>query len=186
MTWALVGLGNPGSKYEGTRHNVGEMVIRGLVASNRARLKPSRKARCQVADWRLADHRVIGALPDSYMNESGGPVSSLLNFESVSPEQLVVVHDEIDLPFGALRVKYGGGDNGHNGLRSIRKSLGTGDWYRVRVGVGRGRSETIGHVLSRFSAAERKELDDLIMVAGQACESLVVEGLAITQNRFNS
>lgn len=186
MTWALVGLGNPGSKYEGTRHNVGEMVIRNLVEGNRARLKPSRKARCEVADWRLGDQRVIGALPGSYMNESGGPVASLLNFESVSPEHLVVVHDEIDLPFGSLRVKFGGGDNGHNGLRSIRKSLGTGDWFRVRVGVGRGRSETIGHVLSRFSGPERKALDDLIVLAGQACESLVTDGLASTQNRFNS
>lgn len=122
------------------------------------------------------------------MNESGGPVSGLLKFYGASPERLIVVHDEIDLPYGALRVKFGGGDNGHNGLKSIRRSLGTGDYHRVRFGVGRplGRQEPADFLLSPFSSAERADLGVHVQRASDAVESLVTDGLQKTQNQFNS
>ncbi len=121
------------------------------------------------------------------MNESGGPVAGVLKFYGLDADQLVVVHDEIDLPYGDLRVKFGGGDNGHNGLKSIRRSLGTGDYYRVRFGIGRpGQGEPADHVLSPFSPAERKELDSHVQRAADAVECLVTAGLQETQNRFNS
>ena len=187
QAWAVVGLGNPGAKYAGTRHNIGEDTIQYLVRANAARLKPSKKARCSVAEFRLGSHKVVAALPDCYMNESGGPVSSLVGFYSIPLEHLIVVHDEVDLPYGALRAKFGGGDNGHNGLKSIRKSLGTGDWYRVRMGIGRGPGrETVNHVLSRFSGHERNELPDYLATSADAAESLIETDLATTQNRFNS
>lgn len=184
--WAVVGLGNPGERYARTRHNIGAMVVQHMADAAGARMKAQRKARCDTADLRLADQRVFLAVPHSYMNESGGPVSSLLGYYSVPADRLVVVHDEIDLPFDALRLKFGGGDNGHNGLKSIRGSLRTGDWFRVRVGVGRGRGETADHVLSGFSAAERKELPDLLARTAEAVEALIGDGLATAQNRFNT
>jgi PTH1 family peptidyl-tRNA hydrolase len=121
------------------------------------------------------------------MNESGGPVASLLGFYKVPPARLVVVYDELDIPYGALRVKYGGGDNGHNGLKSIRRSLGTGDYYRVRFGVGRphGRQDPADFLLSRFSAAERRDLDGHLERCGDAVESLLDSGLEATQNVYN-
>jgi PTH1 family peptidyl-tRNA hydrolase len=122
------------------------------------------------------------------MNESGGPVGALAAFYKVPPDHLVVVHDELDLPFDTLRVKHGGGDNGHNGLRSIRSALGTGDFYRIRVGIGRpsGRSSPADHVLSDYSAAERKVLPLQVDLAADAVESLVTDGLDLTQSRYNS
>ena len=131
--------------------------------------------------------RVVLARPRCYMNESGGPVKALATFYKLTPEQLVVVHDEIDIPFGTLRVKLGGGDNGHNGLRSLRSALGSGDFYRVRSGVGRppGRQEVADFVLSNYSTVERKELPFQVDRAADAVESLVADGLAETQQRFN-
>jgi PTH1 family peptidyl-tRNA hydrolase len=121
------------------------------------------------------------------MNESGGPVKALATFYKVPPERIVAIHDELDIPFGTLRVKLGGGDNGHNGLRSMRSSLGTGDFYRVRAGIGRppGRQEVSDFVLSTYSAAERKDLPFQVMDAADAVECLVTEGLEKTQSRFN-
>jgi PTH1 family peptidyl-tRNA hydrolase len=121
------------------------------------------------------------------MNESGGPVSTLLGFYKVPPERLVVVHDELDIPYGDLRVKFGGGDNGHNGLKSIRRSLGTGDYFRVRVGIGRppGRQETVDFVLSAFSSSERRELDLHVQRAADAVESVLTDGLERAQNLYN-
>jgi peptidyl-tRNA hydrolase, PTH1 family len=184
--WLVLGLGNPGARYQGTRHNVGQLVVEYLASGAQERLKPSRKARCDVAETRSAGTRLVLAVPHSFMNESGGPASALMSYYSGDPEQLIVVQDEIDLPFGALRIKYGGGDNGHNGLRSIRTALGTGDWYRVRVGVGRGRGDAAGHVLGGFSSAERKALPELVERAAASVPRLIDDGLAAAQNEFNT
>ena len=132
-------------------------------------------------------HLVL-AEPLSFMNESGGPVKALLSFYGIEPDRMIVVHDELDIPFGAIRVKWGGGDNGHNGLKSIRKALGTGDFFRVRVGVDRppGRQDPAAYVLKPFSGAERKELPEVVQRAADAVECLMADGLEPTQNRFNS
>jgi len=184
--WLVVGLGNPGPSYAGTRHNIGARVVDVLADRVRASFK-SHKTRSDVVETRLGPQRVVLAKPRSYMNESGGPVCSLRDFFKSSPEQLVVVHDELDLPFGALRVKCGGGDNGHNGLKSLRRSLGTGEFYRVRVGIGRppGRQDPADWVLREFSGAERKELDLIVERAADAVESLLSDGLEATQNTYN-
>jgi PTH1 family peptidyl-tRNA hydrolase len=186
--WLVVGLGNPGPAYAGTRHNAGHMVVDELVGRAGGKLKGPRGVQAEVLEGRVSGERAVIAKPRSYMNESGGPVAGLLRFFKVEPARLVVVQDEIDLPFGSLRVKFGGGDNGHNGLKSIRRSIGTGDYYRVRFGVGRppGRKDMADHVLNGFSAAERKELPFLIDRTADAVECLVSEGLEITQNRYNS
>ena len=184
--WAVIGLGNPGERYARTRHNVGAMVVQRLADRMGERFKAQRRVRCDVAEGRLANRRVFLAVPHSYMNESGGPAAALVKYYSVPGDQLLVIHDEIDLPFGALRLKFGGGDNGHNGLKSIRKSLATGDWYRLRVGVGRGRGDTAGHVLAGFSGDERKALPDMLDRVADAAEVLLTDGLAAAQNRYNS
>jgi PTH1 family peptidyl-tRNA hydrolase len=159
-----------------------------------APFRAHKSGRAEVVEGRLGPPgsqpgtpRVVLARPRSYMNESGGVVSTLSKFYKVPPERIVVVHDELDLPFAALRVKLGGGDNGHNGLRSVRTSLGTGDFYRVRLGIGRppGRQEVADYVLSNYTAAERKELPVLVVEAADAVESLIVDGLERTQQRFN-
>src|SRR5215471_755299 len=129
--WIIVGLGNPGPEYAGTRHNAGQMVLAGLAERVGARLK-SHRSRNDIAEGRLAGQPVTLARPHSFMNLSGGPVAALVNFYKSSPERLVVLHDELDVPFSVVRLKLGGGDNGHNGLRSITQSLSTRDYYRVR------------------------------------------------------
>lgn len=186
--WLVVGLGNPGPDYAATRHNVGQLTVDVLAGRLGARLAAHRRAHALVAEGRLAGGRVVLAQPRSYMNESGGPVAGLLAFYKVLPVRLVVVHDELDLPFGTLRVKLGGGDNGHNGLKSLRRSLGTGDFYRVRVGIGRppGRQDPADFVLRPFAASERRELPLLVETAADATESLLADGLERTQSRFNS
>ena len=134
--WLVIGLGNPGPSYAATRHNIGARVVEVLADRVRASFK-SHKTRADVVETRFGADRVVLAKPRSYMNESGGPVCALRDFFKSSPDRMVVVHDELDLPFGSLRVKSGGGDNGHNGLKSLRRSLGSGEFYRVRVGIGR-------------------------------------------------
>ncbi|MGQ0629430.1 MAG: aminoacyl-tRNA hydrolase [Sporichthyaceae bacterium] len=189
-SWLVVGLGNPGPEYAGNRHNIGFMVVEALAARRRATLK-SHKARAEVAEVHLGGPggtRAVLARPRSFMNLSGGPVASVAAYYSVPPERLIVVHDELDIPFAALRVKFGGGDNGHNGLKSIRSSIGTGDYFRLRFGIGRppGRMDAATFVLRDFSAVERKDLDLEIERAADAIELLVREGLEPTQNAFNS
>jgi peptidyl-tRNA hydrolase, PTH1 family len=185
--WLVVGLGNPGPEYSGNRHNVGFGIVDALAARMGGRFK-SHKARADVIEGRLAGQRVVLAKPRSYMNESGGPVSALRDFFKVPLDRLVVVHDELDLPFAGLRLKLGGGDNGHNGLKSLRRSLGSGDFNRVRFGIGRppGRMDAAAFVLRDFSAAERKELDVLVERAADAIEALVVDGMEKAQNSFNT
>jgi peptidyl-tRNA hydrolase, PTH1 family len=186
--WLVVGLGNPGAEYAATRHNIGYLVVEELGARSRATFARHKRAQAQVAEERLQGQRAVLAKPTTYMNESGGPVKGLLDFYKVPFERLVVVHDELDLPFAALRLKIGGGDNGHNGLRSVRRSTDTGDWYRVRVGIGRppGRQDPADFVLKPWSSTERKELELLVSDAADAVELLVAEGLERAQNRYNS
>jgi PTH1 family peptidyl-tRNA hydrolase len=185
--WLVVGLGNPGPEYSGNRHNVGFDVVEALASRVGGRFK-SHKARADVIEGRLAGQRVVLAKPRSYMNESGGPVSSLRDFFKVPLERLVVVHDELDLPYAGLRLKLGGGDNGHNGLKSLRRSLGSGEFNRVRFGIGRppGRMDAAAFVLRDFSATERKELGALVERAADAIEALVVDGMDKAQNTFNT
>ncbi|MDX6284909.1 MAG: peptidyl-tRNA hydrolase, family [Frankiales bacterium] len=185
--WLVVGLGNPGPTYANNRHNVGAMVLDLLAERMGARLK-SHKGRADVAEGRLDGHRVVLARPRSYMNESGGPVAGLSSFFRISPQRLVVIHDELDIPFGTVRLKYGGGDGGHNGLRSVRASLGTGDYVRVRVGVGRppGRVDPAEFVLRDFSPPERKEVPEILGRAADAVQTLIDDGLAATQNRYHA
>ena len=184
----VVGLGNPGPAYRGNRHNVGFLVLDLLAGRLGARFK-AHKGRADVVEGRLGPlpgARAVLAKPRSYMNESGGPVVALRDFYKVPVEQLVVVHDELDLPYGSLRLKRGGGDNGHNGLRSVTRALGP-DYLRVRFGVGRppGRMDPADFVLRDFPAAERKELDYHLDRAADAVEALVLSGLEPAQNRFN-
>ncbi|WP_019873260.1 aminoacyl-tRNA hydrolase [Sporichthya polymorpha] len=188
--WLVVGLGNPGPEYVANRHNIGFLVVETLAERARSSFKVH-KARADVAEIRLGGPGgppVVLARPRSYMNESGGPVSGLCKYYDVPAERLVVIHDELDLPFAALRAKFGGGDNGHNGLKSLRRSLGTGDYHRIRFGIDRppGRMDPAAYVLRDFSAAERKDLDLEIDRCADAVEMLVREGLERTQNTFNS
>jgi PTH1 family peptidyl-tRNA hydrolase len=184
--WLVVGLGNPGPDYAGNRHNAGAVVADILAGRVQGRFK-AHKSRADVVETRLGDDRVVLAKPRTYMNESGGPVASLRDFFKVPVERLVVVHDELDLPFGSIRIKLGGGDNGHNGLKSVRRSLGSGEFYRVRIGIGRppGRQDPADWVLRDFGAAERKELPLHLERSADAVESLLSDGLAAAQNTYN-
>jgi PTH1 family peptidyl-tRNA hydrolase len=191
--WLVVGLGNPGPSYAGHRHNVGYRVTEELAERMGAAFRAHKSGRADVVEGRFAAPgteapRVVLVRPRTYMNESGGAVSQLAKFYKVPPERILAVHDELDLPFDTMRVKLGGGDNGHNGLRSLRASLGTGDFYRVRIGIGRppGRQQVPDFVLSDYSSAERKLVPLQVTTAADAVESLVSEGLAATQSRFNS
>jgi PTH1 family peptidyl-tRNA hydrolase len=187
-TWLIVGLGNPGSEYSHNRHNVGQMVLDELASRVGGSFK-SHKSRAQVLEGRLGigGPRIVLAKPLSYMNVSGGPVSALAQFYGIDPAHVIAVHDEIDIPFDTVRLKIGGGEGGHNGLRDISKALATKDYLRVRVGVGRppGRMETADYVLHDFSAPEKKELPFLIDSAADAVEVLVRDGLLAAQQKFH-
>ncbi|MCT9626526.1 aminoacyl-tRNA hydrolase [Pseudarthrobacter sp. SL88] len=187
-TWLIVGLGNPGAQYQGNRHNIGQMVLDELAGRIGAGFK-SHKARAQVVEGRLGigGPRVVLAKPMTYMNVSGGPVSSLTNFYGITPDHVVAVHDEIDIPFNTVKLKIGGGEGGHNGLRDISKALATKDYVRVRVGVGRppGRMDTADYVLRDFGTAELKELPFLLDEAADAVELLLRDGLTAAQQKFH-
>jgi len=186
-SWLVVGLGNPGPSYAGNRHTIG-FVVSDLLAERMGGRFKAHRGRADLLEGRLAGHRVVLAKPKTYMNESGGPVAAMRDFFKVPAERIVVVHDELDIPWGALRLKLGGGDNGHNGLRSVTKSLGTPDYLRVRFGIGRppGRQDPAAFVLKDFSPAERKELPFHVDRAADAVESLLTDGLAAAQNRFHA
>ena len=185
--WLVVGLGNPGPKYAGNRHNLGYLVADLLAERMGARFK-AHKGRADVVEGRLAGQRVVLAKPSSYMNESGRPVASLRDFFKVPVERIVVVHDELDIPFGALRLKRGGGDNGHNGLRGLTSCLGSREYLRVRCGIGRppGRQDPADFVLKDFSAAERKEVPFHVDRAADAVEALLTGTLEAAQNTFHA
>ncbi|WP_040386197.1 aminoacyl-tRNA hydrolase [Demetria terragena] len=189
-TWLVVGLGNPGPRYAGNRHNVGAMAAAHLAADASASFR-QHKARAHAAEVRIGTSpggapgpRAIVAVPMTYMNESGGPVAGLTNFFKIAPDHVIVIHDELDLDFATLRLKHGGGEGGHNGLRSITRSLGTKDYLRIRVGVGRppGRMDAADYVLKDFNATERKELDFLLPDTADAVERVIHQGLTAAQN----
>lgn len=190
--WLVAGLGNPGREYEHNRHNVGFMIVDLLARRTGSRFGRHRRAVAEVAETRLGVGLDAPALvlvkPMTYMNLSGGPVASLANFYKVPAQRIIAVHDELDLPFGVLRTKIGGGEGGHNGLRSISQSLATRDYLRVRFGIGRppGRQDPADYVLSDFTAAERKELDYLVDRAADIVESLIRVGLEATQNVYHA
>ena len=193
MLWLVVGLGNPGPTYAGHRHNVGFLVADELARRGGARFAATKGIRAEAADVRVGppgvdQARLVLAKSRAYMNETGGPVSGLLAYYKLAATALVVVHDELDLDPGQLRVKLGGGDNGHNGLRSIRRSLGTGDFFRVRIGVGRppGRQDPADFLLSNFAASARADVAFEVDRAADAVDSLVEQGLERTQSQFNS
>jgi PTH1 family peptidyl-tRNA hydrolase len=185
--WLVVGLGNPGPRYAGNRHNIGFQVADLLAERMGGRFK-AHKGRADVVEGRLEGRRVVLAKPSSYMNLSGGPVASLRDFFKIPVERIVVVYDELDLPFGTLRLKRGGGDNGHNGLKSLTQSLGSKEYLRVRFGIGRppGRQDPADFVLKDFSTVERKELPFLVDRAADAAEALLTGTLEAAQNAFHA
>ncbi|MBE7699700.1 aminoacyl-tRNA hydrolase [Oerskovia sp. Sa1BUA8] len=192
--WLVVGLGNPGPTYAGNRHNVGHMVLDVLAGRSGATFS-AHKARAAVAEARLGvlpggapGPRVLLAKPSTYMNTSGGPVAGLAQYFGIDPDHVIVVHDEVDIPFGDIKLKSGGGEGGHNGLRDITKALGTRDYVRVRAGVGRppGRMDTADYVLKNFSGAEAKELPFLLDDAADAVEMVLTEGLLAAQGKFHT
>ncbi|HEY9497105.1 MAG TPA: aminoacyl-tRNA hydrolase [Intrasporangium sp.] len=207
-TWLVVGLGNPGANYAGNRHNVGAMVVDGLASRHDLgshavdRLAARRrgadgaaafkvhKARARVVEMRLRvpGPKLVLAVPLTYMNVSGGPVAGLMKYFDVPVERLIVVHDELDIEAGVVRLKRGGGEGGHNGLRSISQSIGSKDYLRVRVGIGRppGRQDPAEYVLKDFSKAEKAELPLLLDEAADAIEALVEVGLVDAQQRFHA
>jgi peptidyl-tRNA hydrolase, PTH1 family len=185
----IVGLGNPGPRYAATRHNIGYAVVELLalrIGGRSLRFK-SHRSRCEIVETRIAGAPVVLARPMSYMNESGGPMYAAARFFKIPVERIVVVHDDLDLPFGILRLKRGGGEGGHNGLRSTTAALGSNQYVRVRFGIGRppGRQNPADFVLREFGSAERKELAYLIDRAADATEAVVTDGLEAAQNEYN-
>ena len=192
-SWLVVGLGNPGPSYSRNRHNIGAMVIAEIVRRTSASVKVRRMLKAETAEVRFGPagttaDRVILATTRTYMNVSGVPVRNLLADTRVKADHLIVVHDELDLDLGQMRTKFGGGDNGHNGLKSIRAMTGTGEFFRVRVGIGRpnGRMDVTDWVLTNFTAAEKPPLAEVVALAADAVEHLVRNGLDPTQSKFNS
>lgn len=187
--WLIVGLGNPGPEYEKTRHNIGQMVLDELAKEVGGSFKKHSKASAVVVEGRLGfgGPKVILMKSLGYMNTSGGPVSAVAKFYGIDPDHIIVVHDELDIPFDTIKLKIGGGEGGHNGLRDITKALGTKDYYRVRTGIGRppGRMDTVDFVLKPFSSTEAKDLPFLISNAADATMMLVKEGLLATQQRYH-
>ena len=192
--WLVAGLGNPGKEYAGNRHNVGFLVADLLASRVGAKFGRSKRAHAEVAEGRLAKPgefsggpRLVLVKPLTYMNLSGAPVVALSQFFKVPLANIIAVHDELDLPFGQVRAKLGGGEGGHNGLRSMSKSLATKEYARVRFGIGRppGRQDPADYVLSDFSSAERKELDFLVDRAADVVEAIVLEGVEWAQNKYH-
>lgn len=185
--WLVAGLGNPGAEYAATRHNVGADTVRVLAAREHTELSRNKRVRCEVAEVRAGDDALVLVVPTTYMNVSGGPLQSAAAWFKVPPERTIVVHDELDLPVGQLRVKRGGSHAGHNGLKDVDRALGTRDYLRVRVGIDRppGRMPTKDWVLRRFPPADREAVDVTIEEAADAVLSLVREGLEATQNRYH-
>jgi len=187
--WLVVGLGNPGKEYAGNRHNVGFMVADLLASRVGAKFGRSKRAHADVAEGRLGfgGPKLVLAKPLTFMNLSGAPVVQLCQFFKVPVDNVIAVHDELDVPYGQVRVKRGGGEGGHNGLRSMSKSLGSKEYARVRFGIGRppGRQDPADYVLSDFGSAERKELEFLVDRAADVVEAVVLEGVEWAQNKYH-
>ena len=184
----VVGLGNPGLNYASTRHNLGFMVADRLAARLGKTFKTHKRSGAEIVSCRLGAHSVVLAKPRSYMNESGRQVAPLAKFYSVPPADIIVIHDDLDIDFGRIRLKVGGGEGGHNGLRSVATALGTRDFQRVRIGIGRppGRKEPADFVLEKFTAAERAEVPAICEQAADAVELLIELGLEPAQNRVHA
>lgn len=184
--WLIAGLGNPGPEYAANRHNVGFLVSDVLAERAGTTFKRHRSG-SHVATGRLAGHSIVLAKPMTFMNISGRPVAALSRFYKLPQDRIVVIHDELDVPFDTIRLKLGGGDNGHNGLRSVTASLGSRDYYRIRIGIGRppGRMDPADFVLRDFSAAEREALPALLGRSADAAEVLLERGLAAAQNDYH-
>jgi PTH1 family peptidyl-tRNA hydrolase len=163
------------------------MVIEQWCADLGWKLTRSKKAQALVAEGRIGSDKAVMVFPQTYMNASGGAVKVLMNFYKIDAEHIIVLHDELDIPFEAIRIKHGGGDNGHNGLKSIRSALGSGDWYRVRLGIGRppGQGDAAAFVLKAFASAEKKQVPTFISRSIDAIETLMSHGLDVAQSRFN-
>ncbi|GGF28104.1 aminoacyl-tRNA hydrolase [Subtercola lobariae] len=189
--WLVVGLGNPGAEYAGNRHNVGQMVLDELAGRLRASFgSAAGRVNARVATGRVTPGgpRFVLAKPNSFMNNSGGPTAALLSYYSVEPSHLIVVHDELDIPFDTLRLKFGGGHGGHNGIRDIIAAAGTGDFTRIRVGIGRppGRQSAADFVLRDFTSTERTVLPNLLADAADAAEKIAADGLTAAQQQFHA
>ncbi|TFD81263.1 aminoacyl-tRNA hydrolase [Cryobacterium fucosi] len=187
--WLVVGLGNPGPGYAGNRHNVGHMVAAVLADRLSANFK-NHKTNSAVAEGRSfpGGPKLVLAKPSTYMNVSGGPVAALLRFYSLEPDRLIVVHDDLDLPFDTLKIKVGGGHGGHNGLRDIIAATGTKEFVRIRIGIGRppGRQDAADFVLHDFGKDERAILPTLLTDAADAIELIAAEGVTAAQQKFHS
>ncbi len=185
--WIVVGLGNPGDEYERTRHNVGAMVVEDLAKRHRVTFS-SHKSGNRIAEFKLGLVAVTLARPNSYMNTLGPQVRSLRDFYSVENSHLIALHDELDIEFATIRIKFAGGENGHNGLKSMTSSLGGPEYFRIRLGIGRppGRQDPADFVLKKFSSMEREQLPSFLDRAGDAVESLIENGLELSQSTFNS
>jgi PTH1 family peptidyl-tRNA hydrolase len=190
MTWLVVGLGNPGDQYAATRHNVGQMVIDELAKRHNVKFS-SHKSRTQIAAYKLQAggdiHSIILAKSNGYMNETGGPIKALAQFYSVDVSKIIVLHDELDIDFAAIRIKQGGGDNGHNGLKSMTSAF-TANYFRVRLGIGRpmGQQDPADFVLKQFSKPEKEQLPEFMDRSADAVEFLIERGLDLAQSKFNS
>ncbi len=186
--WLVVGLGNPGDRYEHTRHNVGADAVRVLAAEAHAAFSRHKRARCDVAEVTADGERLVLAIPHGYMNRSGGPTQAAAAWYKVPVARVIVCHDDLDLEPGRLRLKRGGGNAGHNGLKDIDRALGGQEYLRVRIGVGRppGRMPARDHVLRRFAPAERETMDVALAQAAAAIRVLVTDGLEPAQNRFHA
>ena len=182
--WVVFGLGNPGDQYAKTRHNIGQMVVDYLASNSKF---ASHKSRTEIADFHLAGVAITAAKSKLYMNESGAPAKALADFYKVTTDHLIVIHDELDIPFTTIRVKQGGGDNGHNGLKDLTTHFGGPGYFRVRMGIGRpaGPQDPADFVLKPFSSTERKVLEDFIARGADAVERLIEKGLEVAQQEFN-
>ena len=187
MAWLVAGLGNPEDRFARTRHNVGRMVAEALLTAEGDRFRKVRFLPVEIGEIRIGDERVVVARSTRYMNESGPGYASLAAKQRIDPETIVAVHDELDIPAGTIRVKFGGGNNGHNGLRSLEGALRTNDYARVRIGIGRppGRQDPADFVLEPIAKRDETEIELLVAHGADAVRSLIVEGLERTQDRFN-
>ena len=183
--WLVIGLGNPGPTYEKTRHNIGQVVLDQLSKNQKF---SSHKSRMQISEIKVDGQSVVLAKSLGYMNESGGPAKALADFYKIDLDKIVVIHDELDLPFNNLRIKLGGGDNGHNGLKSLTISFASADYYRIRMGIGRpiGEQDPADFVLKAFNKDERAELDSFTIRSAQAISALILDGIDKAQTAFNS
>ncbi len=183
--WLVIGLGNPGPEYEKTRHNIGQLVLDQLSSGKKF---TSHKSRMEICEVKSGEQTLVLAKSRGYMNETGGPAKALLDFYKIEPTQVIAVHDELDLPFNALRIKQGGGDNGHNGLKSLTSSFSTADYFRIRMGIGRpiGDQDPADFVLKPFSKEERKDLGEFTTRGADAITALVLSGMDKAQTAFNS